>query len=1302
MGLARVHTASSSAGHARASSTGFSPSTQTSNTHGNPTTLLTLHPGSGTHAAVGSQPGAAPRSQTPQTVTLDIGGAITLTGTYTATGDGSDANPLATIDNMTVTFTGPLAGWQTTGTVSGVKLYTAAADVPSFTLNITGSAGTILQFSGSQAVVKAVRLTFTNNAGALSGFAVVGGAADLIAVQGASVTAAGVTLTAPVVTLGVTAEGKFQVSVPDSAPLTLKVGTILTVNFWGTLSSDAYDLNGAATLALGDNNYVGLSGAATFKLTNTSTPNLSATVQGGLYLLGTQVAGLDGAISFTANANVLSFSIAVKFQLAKGAFNIEVKANVSIAPDGVNVSWDGTATLWGRFKFASTGFVKSDGTWEVNGSFTVNAGFSFFVVSGSVEATAAVHVTNTTWSITVSGTATGKFFWFSKTVTLAVSVNNDGVFSVSLGGTTINVSLSDGLKVWSSDLGGSVVFVDRNGDGIPQSNELGGTADSSGDFAFQDQSLFKQFDTNGDHVLSSTEIGSFFEKFSDFDTNHDGFLSPDEAKALLGDFSTFDLHEEGALGPEEVPFLTPAQFAKYDANGDGVLTSDEATFVSDLSFWDKNGDGQLSPEETAPLIKNMASFDTDGDGVLTEDEAEAFFNWYNADAGNQPVGRIVTVLGGRDTTTGLPNIVILRALGTEFGTLDPIASSPLSTLQVAAMEIGLDGTDATRLMAEGLGLPPTVSATSVDPNALPGSLTSDTGLFLSRAEQLTALVVNGAALLQAANPSLTDFQAQSAIWHALAYEIYDVKTGKHGVDATAEVAAYKEPAWDQNSVTTDANGQITGLAGGATFSLSSEANAQYVIDDAAAETSTNLTPAQTGAYATVTSQMNALIDTLAGSGGDLKFKLAQAKAVTQNETASAMRQMAAGITSSSDVLNRYTGANLAAAVSSMTLPISGPPVISTIPNQQVQPGKALTVPFDVTNVLGKAADLSVSVSSSNPDLVPQDQDHLTLTGNGLLRTLAIQPLDGHTGISTITLKVADGTQTTTQSFQVGTAAQAVSWSSVSNHGAGLGDLGLVLPADGSFTESRAAGVTKLVVKFDSPIDPTSITPSSVGLLGVSGPASAPLDLSNVTISTGVQDNNTSVAISFSQSLPDVARYQVLLTGLKDIFGNVIVANNTRIFSALAGDANGDGVVNNTDVGGVKSLLSSPAVNPANVYSIRSDLDSSGDVTGLDVAALYPYRGHDARFLLNPNHPSSNLSVATRSISVGLPGYRGELGTFASPPRIQTSETLSEDPIVEDDSPMSPAPQYLSLAARSHRVGRGARSLKPVITPAFTQ
>jgi hypothetical protein len=97
--------------------------------------------------------------------------------------------------------------------------------------------------------------------------------------------------------------------------------------------------------------------------------------------------------------------------------------------------------------------------------------------------------------------------------------------------------------------------------------------------------------------------------------------------------------------------------------------------------------------------------------------------------------------------------------------------------------------------------------------------------------------------------------------------------------------------------------------------------------------------------------------------------------------------------------------------------VNDPPVISAIADTTIdedQPtGKRA---FTVTDVESAASSLTLSTTSGNPALVPDDS--LELGGSGTDRTIAATPRADSNGTTTITVTAGDGTDQTTESYRL--------------------------------------------------------------------------------------------------------------------------------------------------------------------------------------------------------------------------------------------------------------------------------------------
>ena len=97
--------------------------------------------------------------------------------------------------------------------------------------------------------------------------------------------------------------------------------------------------------------------------------------------------------------------------------------------------------------------------------------------------------------------------------------------------------------------------------------------------------------------------------------------------------------------------------------------------------------------------------------------------------------------------------------------------------------------------------------------------------------------------------------------------------------------------------------------------------------------------------------------------------------------------------------------------------LNSPPTMSQIPDLWLLKNRLPPpIPFIIGDAESALEDLTVTVTSSSPDVLPDSG--LTLAGSGAIRTLAIDPSNGRAGTSTVTLTVSDGSATASISFGV--------------------------------------------------------------------------------------------------------------------------------------------------------------------------------------------------------------------------------------------------------------------------------------------
>nr|WP_255570353.1 Ig-like domain-containing protein [Cohnella sp. CFH 77786] len=103
------------------------------------------------------------------------------------------------------------------------------------------------------------------------------------------------------------------------------------------------------------------------------------------------------------------------------------------------------------------------------------------------------------------------------------------------------------------------------------------------------------------------------------------------------------------------------------------------------------------------------------------------------------------------------------------------------------------------------------------------------------------------------------------------------------------------------------------------------------------------------------------------------------------------------------------------AQDTFVLTVNDPPTISDITNVTVnENGSASALSFTVGDAETAPGSLSVTATSSNTTLVPNNVANLTLGGSGANRTLTVTPAANRSGTATITVTVSDGNGGTAQ------------------------------------------------------------------------------------------------------------------------------------------------------------------------------------------------------------------------------------------------------------------------------------------------
>jgi hypothetical protein len=181
---------------------------------------------------------------------------------------------------------------------------------------------------------------------------------------------------------------------------------------------------------------------------------------------------------------------------------------------------------------------------------------------------------------------------------------------------------------------------------------------------------------------------------------------------------------------------------------------------------------------------------------------------------------------------------------------------------------------------------------------------------------------------------------------------------------------------------------------------------------------------------------------------------------------------------------------------------------------------------------------------------------------------------------------------------VETAAQVVGWEVLGDHGP-AGEIGTEV-AD-NYIEPRLAGLGRIRVRFDSSIDPATLTP---GAVTVSGATHGSQDGRIAAMS--LDGTQRQLTVTFSPPLPDADAYTITVGGpLRTTLGLGITGKSDILIRTLAGDVDGSGTVTAADLVAVRSVAGEALTGDV----ARFDLDGSGAITATDMRSVRDLLGN---------------------------------------------------------------------------------------------
>ena len=169
------------------------------------------------------------------------------------------------------------------------------------------------------------------------------------------------------------------------------------------------------------------------------------------------------------------------------------------------------------------------------------------------------------------------------------------------------------------------------------------------------------------------------------------------------------------------------------------------------------------------------------------------------------------------------------------------------------------------------------------------------------------------------------------------------------------------------------------------------------------------------------------------------------------------------------------------------------------------------------------------------------------------------------------------------------------WEVLADHGV-AGEMALSV-ADGD-TEPRAGGPARLRATFSTEIDPATLGPAQVSIVGASSG-----DQSALVQSVTLAPDNRSATIGLSAPLASGDVYTVALadtvTAAGGILSPALTGDRDLVLGVFTGDADGSGAVGGGDILSVRAM----AGRPLDATTCRFDVNRSGSVTGDDLLAV---------------------------------------------------------------------------------------------------
>lgn len=552
--------------------------------------------------------------------------------------------------------------------------------------------------------------------------------------------------------------------------------------------------------------------------------------------------------------------------------------------------------------------------------------------------------------------------------------------------TTGMVGIADGL-----------VFLDTNGNRVRDAGEVAVTSNEFGRYSFSAETR-----------AASSNLGAL----APFDANGNGEI--DTAEGVLAYVGGLRIGDDPGSDGENAHELFAANHPV------GVLDWSDATVFLDL-----NGNGAPDAGEVSTT--------TDAGGYYSFLDASDFGSELGALAvydlnGNHrldPAEGVFVIEGGTDLDTGLTNARTLTVLAVNYGTPFSTEISPLSEVLTYLVLDGMSQTDANAVLINAFGLPRTTDVLTYDVDLATTSA--------ARGESLAKLL---SIIAESGGEILFSLAEQSAVTPASA-------TATRAVDSAGDNGLTRGQAEDfmllafarllrdadlvdaDVALVTDEAGNL--LASPAVLAIHDSDLLQHLLGDAIVLA--GVTPPPTAQLVAAATALHNLVDRVQALGdagiADLASALGRVNLFVREVFHPALDGLFRGTTSVEAFSAAFTPDGIRDQIRTVDLPGTnsaptiGPLSDVTVPDYGSQ--TPLTAAFTVGDPDGLADEVDVQVSADNAFLLPAGA--ITVSGDGVARSLTYQPVAGRWGTATITLTAddgqsADGTNLTITTFTV--------------------------------------------------------------------------------------------------------------------------------------------------------------------------------------------------------------------------------------------------------------------------------------------